>query len=417
MDYLVIRLHTDETVEWIVVDDQGARKSNVKRGSLADAAGGLLGKSVILMVPSADVTTVTTDLPLRGNRLIAALPYALEDHVADEVDNLHFAPGKRRADGTLPVAVVSRAAMDAWLEQLETVGIRPQRIVAEYHGVASVPNTLSMIVAGREILFNDGRGLCFALPDASPADVIAASGYLDPVDDSGEAAGSSRALQVYCEPGADERFERDWALLRNELDSVDVRVLPDGAFPRLAVTAASGAGINLLQGAYGERKEYGSMLSPWRYAAFLLLGVMLLSIAGKFADYVRLGVEEEALRAQFTEQYRAFRPGDNREILDPVATVDSVRRSMNAGPAAAPVFLPSLSTLAAAIQSNRDVEIEAISYRAGVIDVRLTAPDVATLDKIQQAVSASSRFTATIQSTTQSAAGLDSRIQIRESGA
>lgn len=417
MDYLVIRLPEGDSVEWIVVDDQGTRKSNVARGSLADAAADAPGRSVILMVPSTDVTTVTTDLPVRGNKLIAALPYALEDHVADDVDDLHFAPGKRLADGTLPVAVVARRSVDAWLEQLETVGIRPQRIVAEYHGVAPVPNTLSMIVSGREILFNDGHGLCFALPDASPADVIAASGYLDPVDDTGEAAGGSRALQVYLEPGAEERYERDWALLKNELDSVDLRVLSDGPFPRLAVTAASGVGINLLQGAYGERTEYGSLLRPWKYAALLLVGFLLLSMAGKFTDYVRLGAEEEALRAQFTEQYRAFRPNDSREILDPVATVDSVRRSMNAGPSAAPVFLPSLSALAAAIQANRDVEIEAISYRAGVIDVRLTAPDVATLDKIQQAVTASSRFTATIQSTTQSAAGLDSRIQIRETGA
>ncbi len=417
MDYLVIRLTQDDAVEWIVADDQGTRKSTASRGSLADAAAESAGRSVIVLAPSVDVITVSTDLPVKGSKLIAALPYALEDSVADDVDDLHFAPGKRLADGTLPVAVVARATLDTWLDQLETVGIRPQRIVAEYHGVAPVPNTLSMIISGDEILFNDGHGMSFALPDASPADVIAASGYLDPADESGEASGANRALQVYCDPAAEETYARDWALLRNELDSVDFRLLSDGAFSRLAVTVASGVGINLLQGSYGEKTQYGSLVKPWKAAAMLLVGLMLVSLVGKFADYVRLGVEEEALRTQFTEQYRAFRPSDTREIMDPVAVVDSVRRSMNTGSSAPPVFLPSLSSLAAAVQAKENVEIEAISYRAGVIDVRLTAPDVATLDAIQKEVTSSSRFTATIQSTTQSADGLDSRIQIREGGA
>ena len=416
MDYLVIRLQQDDSVDWIVVDDQGTRKSTASHGSLAEAATAAAGRAVIILAPSADVTTVTTDLPVKGSKLLAALPYALEDNVADEVDDLHFAPGRRMADGLLPVAVVAQLTLETWLEDLATVGIRPQRIVADYHGVASVPNTLSMVISGNEIMFNDGQGLSFAIPDASPADVVAASGYLDPVEDAEETPGSGRALQVYCDASAEERFAKDWALLRNELDSVDIKLLADGGFPRLAVTVASGSGINLLQGAFGERTEYGSMFRPWRFAAALLVGFMVLGLAGKFSDYVRLGIEEEALRAQFTEQYRAINPNDTREIRDPAAVVNSLKRR-DSGPVAAPVFLPSLGTLAAAIQANGEVEIEGISYRAGVIDVRLTAPDVATLDKIQQAVTESSRFTATIQSTTQSAEGLDSRIQIRESGA
>ena len=70
-----------------------------------------------------------------------------------------------------------------------------------------------------------------------------------------------------------------------------------------------------------------------------------------------------------------------------------------------------------AIQQNSSAEIEAISYRAGVIDVRLTAPDVATLDSIQRIVSSSGRFTAAIQSTDQVGDRVSSRIQIRETGA
>ena len=126
--------------------------------------------------------------------------------------------------------------------------------------------------------------------------------------------------------------------------------------------------------------------------------------------------DEAALKAQFTQEYRAIRPNDAREIVDPVSTVNSVRRSVGA-PVASELFLPSLQQLGQAMQQNTTAEIEAISYRAGVVDVRLTAPDVATLDNIQRIVSESGRFSASIQSTDQVGDKISSRIQIREAGA
>ena len=81
-----------------------------------------------------------------------------------------------------------------------------------------------------------------------------------------------------------------------------------------------------------------------------------------------------------------------------------------------PVFLPSLQRLAIAVGGNEQAAIQAISYRAGVVDVRLTAPDVATLDRIRQSVSESARFSASIQSTDRVGNRVNSRIQIREAG-
>jgi len=200
------------------------------------------------------------------------------------------------------------------------------------------------------------------------------------------------------------------------MSSVDINLLPDGVLPRLAVTVASGRGINMLQGRYGAKTEMSAMFRPWRLAAALLLALGLVGVAGKGADYYLLSQEETALKAQFSEIYREIRPQDNREILDPVATVNSIRRGTG-GPSAAQVFLPSLQQLSIAIAQNDSASIEAISYRAGVIDVRLTAPDVATLDSIQKIVSSSGRFTASIQSTDQVGEKVSSRIQIREAGA
>jgi type II secretory pathway component PulL len=81
------------------------------------------------------------------------------------------------------------------------------------------------------------------------------------------------------------------------------------------------------------------------------------------------------------------------------------------------VFLRSLEQLSHAIRQNRSASIRAISFRAGVVDIRLTAPDVSTLDNIQRAISQNGQFKATIQSTDQDGDKVSSRIQIQAGGA
>ena len=421
-DFLVLRLPADEErpVEWLIVDGQGARRSPPAAGTLEEAAEAASDHPVIVLVPGEEVLTLPVDLPIKaGARLRAAVPYALEDQLATDVEDLHFATGTAGDGGLLPVAVVARETIDGWVARLHGAGIFPVRAVPDYHGVQRMPNTISLIAADNSVMVNDGGDLAFMINDLPPGDALALTGILgSPLDDDEEADAAPRHLVAWCTPEEDQRFAHDWNALRTELDSVDVNVMPDGVLARLAATVAAGAGINLLQGPYGKRTEMAAVLRPWRFAAGLLLGVVLLGLIGKGVDYVRLDRQQAALQTQYIELYQSIRPNDTRIPADPIGTADSLMRELignNAGPTQ--VFLPSLMQLAEAIIQNREADVEAVSYRAGVIDVRLTAPDVATLDKIQKVVSDSGRFTASIQGTTQDPDGkVNSRIQIRDTG-
>ena len=372
-----------------------------------------------MLVPAADVLTTTVDLPIRGgSKLNAALPFALEEHLADDIETLHFAAGRARENGRRPVTVVARSKMDAWLEQLSAAGIEASQLVAENYGIARIPGTMNMLIADDSVMFNDGADIDFVMQNVKPSDVLAAAGLLsddgddDGRGDDGEPQGH---LVVYCSEADEERLRHDWIALRQELHSVDVNLLPDGVLPRLAVTIASEKGVNLLQGAYGSTTDYQAQLRPWRTAAMLLVGLMFVGVIAKGADVYRLTQEEASLRNQFAEEYRQVRPNDNREIVDPVNAVRSIKQGLGAS-AGPQIFLPSLRQLSDAMSENTSARIETISYRAGVIDVRIMSPDVATLDKIQKSVSASGRFQASIQSTDQVAEQISSRLQIREAG-
>lgn len=416
-EYVVIRLgHTpDQQVEWIVADDNGTRCSPPAAGTLAECASGLQGRPVIVLVEPTEVLTTTVNLPARGGaRLQAALPYALEEQVASDVDTLHFAAGDKRDSGLRPVAIVAREHLDGWLSLLEDANIQPWKVIPENYGLARIPGTMSILVDADCVYFNDGEDTEFVIQGGTPSDALVASGNLHDRSDD-EPPDPSGHLVVYCDGADEERLSHDWIALRHELHSVDINLLPDGALPRLAVTVASGHGVNLLQGKYGPKADYGSWTLPWKKAAVLLLVLGAVGFAGKGIDYWRLSQEEASLRTQFTQQFQEMRPGSSAEVMDPVGAINSVRRSLG-GVAASPVFLASLNELSAAIAQNSSAKVEAISYRAGVIDIRVSTPDVETVGSIQKAISASGEFAASIQSTDKVADGINSRIQIREAG-
>jgi general secretion pathway protein L len=159
-EFLVIRIGAGqaELANWIVIDASGGRRSPPVTGALAEAVQDIGDRKVIVLVPSAEVLTTTVDVPIKGGaRLQAALPYALEEFVAEDVDKLHFAAGARRSNGRVPVSVVSRDTLRAWMSLLDDAGINPSSIIAESYGLARIPGTISMLVAEDQVVINNGR--------------------------------------------------------------------------------------------------------------------------------------------------------------------------------------------------------------------------------------------------------------------
>lgn len=422
-EFLVIRIgeQPEQPAEWIVVDSTGARRSQPVSASLAEAANDVGDRNVIVLIPSAEVLTTSVNIPIKGGaRLHAALPYALEEHLAEDIDQLHFAAGTRRSSGNIPVAVINRGRLAEWIETLTLAGIQPAAIIPDNYGLARIPGTISLLVAEDQVMINDGADIELVMQGVNPGDALAAIGVLD--DSEGDADSKSddrpampRHVLVYCEPEHEERYQHEWLAIRHEMESVDVNLLPDGVMPRLAITVATGAGVNLLQGDFGAKTEYSGLFKPWRYAAILLLAFGFVGIAAKATDFYVLKRQEVVLKQQFETEYRQIAPGATA-VADPARLVDTLKtRAGSAG--SPPVFLQTLVQLSRALQQNEDARIEAISYRAGVVDVRLSAPNVSTLDNIQRVVGESGQFEAAIQSTDQDGDRVSSRIQIKVRGA
>ena len=139
-------------VEWLTVDTDGTRQGNVQSGSLGDAAASAGARKIVVLVPGTAVLLAEPVLPLKsGAKLLQVVPFALEEQMATDVENLHFAVGRRDTRPGTPVAVVSLAQMDAWQSALLDAGLQADSIYAETSVLPATPNGVTLLVDGTRV--------------------------------------------------------------------------------------------------------------------------------------------------------------------------------------------------------------------------------------------------------------------------
>src|SRR5689334_4643299 len=128
-DWLLLRLPRtpQQPASWLIVDPRGAPVGPPQSGPLSQAAARAAGRRICVLVPGTDVLLAEPEIPAKaGAKLHQLVPYAMEEQLADDIDDLHFAIGKRVEDSPrVRVAVIARPLMDSWLATLRSNGLEP----------------------------------------------------------------------------------------------------------------------------------------------------------------------------------------------------------------------------------------------------------------------------------------------------
>ena len=403
-----------DEVEWLVVDDQGALVEPADRASLPALARRASNRRVVLLVPALDVLLTRVALPVRGKqKILQALPFAMEEQLAEDVEALHFAAGDRDSDERLRVAVVRRDRIEAWRTRLAQAGLEANAAYCEAEGLDRIDGTAVLMVEADVVSLRTPDG-GLASTDLEGFETLIELWLAGRGNSENETLPN---LLVYVAGDMPASLQASLDAFQPRLQSIEVRALAEGPLPRLAANLAVAPGINLLQGAFSRRSNLGRFWPAWRVAALLLAGVLVAAIASVAAESWRLGRRAEALQQSVEQAFRYTFP-DVRQIRDPRAQMESRLRALGGGgEAAGTEFLDALTQVARAVGGAEGTRLEGIDYRSGTLELRLRAPSVEVLDKIQRDIASGGGFEAEIQSANADKDAVLGRLRIRTAGA
>ncbi|MEW7978490.1 MAG: type II secretion system protein GspL, partial [Candidatus Sedimenticola endophacoides] len=121
-------------------------------------------RRVRLVAPALDVTLHQVNLPHRNKSVLSkALPFALEDWLAEDLNNLHICVLNREPPDLVTAAVIKRSLMSQWLSDAEAAGLDVIQIVPELFLVPCSEGDLSLVVDKTQCIVRTSRWSGFSL--------------------------------------------------------------------------------------------------------------------------------------------------------------------------------------------------------------------------------------------------------------
>lgn len=395
--FLVVRLANP--ISWVIVGADGGRLGPISTGDFADAAPVAAERQVVAIVPGSSVTLARPELPVKaGAKLAQVVPYAMEESLAGEVEQFHFAIGATDETGATQVAALRREELRGWLEALASAGIEPAAVVPDTLCLPDNPGKTVAVIDAGQLLVRAPGGLPVTL-DAEPLTESFTLAGLE---------GEDQHVQLFVS-------QQDWhesremiEALREVTGSLDLQILPDGALPLLATTAVKAGTLSLLQGEFARRTGWRAEWQRWRIAAFLAVAALALHVGVRGYDLVRLHSEQRRLDAAIERAAHVALP-DVQRIEDARAQVE--QRLAGAGSGDPAGLLAQLAAVGGALAGAPGPKLESLGFRDRALELELVAANTDAIARFTQGISERG-LTADVSSTSNSEKGIVAKVHV-----
>lgn len=364
---LFIRLGrtAEQACSWLVWSEQ--EQEIIASGELANAQGLSTlteragNRPVDVLVPAAAMTLTSVHLPEKGQRqALKALPFMLEEALADDVDAMHFTVGPRDGDA-LSVVAVAHEQMQTWLSCLTEAGLKVKRIVPDCLALPLQECQWAAMNFGNELLLRTGLATGQSLP--LPWLPIALE-QLRPAQ--GEVSVASYT-----------NMQLEGVELKPQSLELPMLVLARGILH---------APVNLLSGVYTPKREYSKQLMMWKSAAIVIAIACVLALVNKGLTIHQVNGQIADLKAQSESIYQQVVPGNSR-IVNLRSQMESQLRALQ-GQGSGAEFFAMLDGLQDAFKQVPELKPNSLRFESARNEIRMqvSAKNYAQIEKFKEIV-------------------------------
>lgn len=390
----------EDFARWAVADEDGKLVSAPLSGPLSEAAVDVDGRKAIVVLRGD--TILLTDAVVPGGsaaRAQQAVPYALEEQLADDVDALHFALGSKGAGDRYPVAVIGRGTMQTLLEQCSEAGLRPSEVVPETLALPNLPTDEDDVVAWTALHHQAQTVIRLNGHNGFSTDDELVGIMLDGAK-ANLPEGKRPSLVV---------FSTDPDAAFPTLDGIPVETRPlDNSLALYASGLAKSTHINLLQGDFSPKKNFDKTWKPWRWTLALAAVVLVALFALVFQDVRQLEAEEAALDARIASTFKSVFP--DKRMQRPTRQMQAALNDLGGG--ASGGFSSQMNHIAASLATQPQTVVRSITYRNGRIDLDVNTDALPTLDALKSEMKDRGGLILSVQSANREDQGVRARLRI-----
>jgi general secretion pathway protein L len=392
-EILYIRLgsQAQEEISWLVFSsiEQEIIASGVLTGAeqLTDLTAKVQQRLVKVFVPGSDVLLKRVSMPTKSQRSMrAAVPYMLEDELAQDVDELFFAYADMVSDedeNNCFVAIVERVQMQMWLTWLADAKIniktlQPDVLAMPYtegqwsaivlHSSTSTstsPSTSSLSQPVNQVVLRQGEWQGCTLDSEAwqfvTEHVFSKKSHVKQPDEKKEH--DKITLNAYSELPNLQSCSRHITVSRREEE------LPLALFAQHCHRNP----FNLLQGEFKLKDQHSIGLTKWLWAAGIAMCALLLNVGYKSAELWQLSSQQQGVEEQIIARYKKTFPATKRVRIGTIKSQLNNKIARLGGASDSSGFLAMLSKVQPAFAKVPALKPQSLKFDGKRQELRLQA--------------------------------------------
>ncbi len=348
---LLIYLST-HNISWAAWDEAGILQSMVSEGNIDDLKIYAQGFDITVIIPGEDCLLSSATLPkLNRQRLLQALPFALEEQLIADVQDLHFAMGEYQTDGTMPVAIIKRQLMEAYIEMLKQAGIEAHTMVPATLALAYIPKQWHVYVLKNICLVRTGKYQGFACDHENIATFLTL-----------QLAASSEQPEI----------------IMHETSCIDKNVLEN------MNDSLHTASINLLQGQYASKQTSSLTKKIWRASGYIAASWIALLFLNHVVSYFMLEHALHKSELAIHTIYKKHFPAATSMVAPRERMQEKLKKFSS--DANKNYILNLLAMIGNSMHQSPVIHVKQFDFREHSLTLTMVAPSFDALDRFSQSL-------------------------------
>jgi len=384
-------IENNNQASWALCNDAGELTSRITTGPLVDLQDLTAKHLSVVLLDSQCLHINELQLPTQNlQKLLKAVPFAIEEFIADDIENIHFVISKSKASNTTNVVGINKSTLQLIIDNFQAADILIERII---------PDALCLAA-------NDTQWAALNFQSNSYLQTSKLNGMIVPHDTltylfenklDDESVTKPEKILLFRESENDTAFDLE-SLEKYDIELIEITY---NTHPLVVFCGnyRQALPLNLLQHDFKVKSKSSGYWLQWRLAASLA-GVWLLLHLGVTAFQLNQLKEENILTKNKMEKiYKTSFP-KSRKINNARRQMEQKLKALksNSGTASNGLLFILQKSFNSLNQEAKDVTFQSITYRNNRMDIGLDSKNLQAIETLNKKLNSNDEIKSEISS-------------------
>ena len=378
---------------WALCNDAGELTGKISSGSLEQLSEAAAKHHTVVLLNSQCLHISQLQLPTQNmQKMLKAVPYAIEEFIAEDIENVHFVIAKNKHNDLMAVVGIDRATLQNIIQKFQQASITIEKII---------PDVLCLAANGQQWVCLNYLDMTYLQTDrlngmAVSLDLLP---YIISSKLQDETQNPPEKILLFTEQENTGTFDQLQLESLNNGENIEKINIVYNKHPLVVFCGhyKQVLSLNLLQHEFKIKRKSSGLWQHWRLAASLAAIWLVLNLAVTGFKYTQIKNENNITKAKIEKTYKTAFP-KSRKIINPRVQMEQKLKELKSGAGSNDnglVFLlaESFGTLSS---DKKNITLQSLMFRNNRMDIGLDGNNLQAIENLNKNLNVNNKIKSVI---------------------